>query len=131
MDIIVRCELDGVVNFKGEDQLVSIKALNEIDMRAQVRACACVGRLRWRAGVLMAVGVRVARLRRHACIVAVMPRPHGQCLAPIHHGSFASMVATQGGLMWSWPISPVGFVQHAGCSLVCLWSQSSCVHAFT
>lgn len=27
---------DGVMNFKGEDQLVSIKALNEVDMRAQV-----------------------------------------------------------------------------------------------
>ena len=27
----MRCELDGVMNYKGQDQLLSIKALNEFD----------------------------------------------------------------------------------------------------
>ena len=31
MDLVVRCELDGVMNYKGQDQLLSIKALNEFD----------------------------------------------------------------------------------------------------
>lgn len=35
VDIIVRCELDGAINVKGENQLLSIKALNEFDFRAQ------------------------------------------------------------------------------------------------
>jgi translation initiation factor 3 subunit D len=35
LDIVVRCEVDGVINLKGEDQLLSVKALNEYDMRAQ------------------------------------------------------------------------------------------------
>ncbi|KAJ9522640.1 hypothetical protein QJQ45_019730 [Haematococcus lacustris] len=35
LDIVVRCEVDGMINNKGEDQLLSIKALNEFDMRAQ------------------------------------------------------------------------------------------------
>lgn len=43
VDILVRCELDGVINSKGEDQLLSIKALNEYDMKTQVRLA--VGRL--------------------------------------------------------------------------------------
>ena len=30
-DLVVRCELDGVMNYKGQDQLLSIKALNEFD----------------------------------------------------------------------------------------------------
>lgn len=30
----MRCEIDGVINNKGEDQLLSIKALNEFDLRA-------------------------------------------------------------------------------------------------
>ncbi|KAF6253322.1 eukaryotic translation initiation factor 3, subunit 7 [Scenedesmus sp. NREL 46B-D3] len=34
IDIVVRCEIDGVINNKGEDQLLSIKALNEFDLRA-------------------------------------------------------------------------------------------------
>eukprot|EP00879_Flechtneria_rotunda_P015744 GHRR01016466.1.p2 GENE.GHRR01016466.1~~GHRR01016466.1.p2 ORF type:complete len:303 (+),score=122.53 GHRR01016466.1:683-1591(+) len=34
VDIVVRCEIDGVINNKGEDQLLSIKALNEFDLRA-------------------------------------------------------------------------------------------------
>lgn len=33
VDILVRCELDGAINNKGEDQLLSIKALNEFDLR--------------------------------------------------------------------------------------------------
>ena len=45
VDIICRCEVDGVINNKGEDQLMSIKAFNEFDMRAQVcaraRVCLC------------------------------------------------------------------------------------------
>eukprot|EP00798_Chlamydomonas_sp_ICE-L_P017542 gene17542-23863_t len=36
VDIIVRCELDGaMLSAKGEEQLLSIKALNETDMKAQ------------------------------------------------------------------------------------------------
>ncbi|MEW5317508.1 MAG: hypothetical protein WDW38_008797 [Sanguina aurantia] len=35
VDIVVRCELDGVMQHKGETQLLSIKALNEHDARAQ------------------------------------------------------------------------------------------------
>ena len=31
MELVVRCELDGVMNYKGQDQLLSIKALNEFD----------------------------------------------------------------------------------------------------
>lgn len=31
MDLVVRCELDGVMNYKGQDQILSIKALNEFD----------------------------------------------------------------------------------------------------
>lgn len=34
VSIVVRCELDGVISNKGEDQLMSIKALNEFDHRA-------------------------------------------------------------------------------------------------
>eukprot|EP00884_Botryococcus_braunii_P013268 jgi/Botrbrau1/21942/Bobra.0249s0065.1 len=30
-DLVVRCEIDGVINYKGQDQLLSIKALNEFD----------------------------------------------------------------------------------------------------
>lgn len=35
VDIIVRCELDAAIQAKGEDQLLSVKALNETDLRAQ------------------------------------------------------------------------------------------------
>lgn len=35
VDIIVRCEVDGVISVKGEEQLILIKALNETDLRAQ------------------------------------------------------------------------------------------------
>ena len=31
VELVVRCELDGVMNYKGQDQLLSIKALNEFD----------------------------------------------------------------------------------------------------
>ena len=31
MELVVRSELDGVMNYKGQDQLLSIKALNEFD----------------------------------------------------------------------------------------------------
>jgi len=31
VDLVVRCELDGVMNYKGQDQILSIKALNEFD----------------------------------------------------------------------------------------------------
>ena len=31
VEVVVRCELDGVMNYKGQDQLLSIKALNEFD----------------------------------------------------------------------------------------------------
>lgn len=31
VDLVVRCELDGVMNYKGQDQLLLIKALNEFD----------------------------------------------------------------------------------------------------
>ena len=34
VDLVVRCELDGVMNYKGEDQLLLIKALNEYDSKA-------------------------------------------------------------------------------------------------
>ncbi|KAF8066359.1 EIF3D [Scenedesmus sp. PABB004] len=34
VDIVVRCEVDAVINNKGEDQLLAIKALNEFDLRA-------------------------------------------------------------------------------------------------
>jgi hypothetical protein len=44
VDIIVRCEVDGVLPGKGDGdvQLLSIKALNETDMRAQVSGAAVV-----------------------------------------------------------------------------------------
>jgi translation initiation factor 3 subunit D len=35
VDIVVRCEVDGVLQVKGEDQLILIKALNETDLRTQ------------------------------------------------------------------------------------------------
>jgi len=35
VDIVVRCELDAAIQMKGEDQLMSIKALNETDLRTQ------------------------------------------------------------------------------------------------
>ncbi len=39
VSVIVRCELDGVTQgLKGEDQLLSIKALNEFDLR-ETSAC--------------------------------------------------------------------------------------------
>ena len=31
VELVVRSELDGVMNYKGQDQLLSIKALNEFD----------------------------------------------------------------------------------------------------
>jgi len=34
LDVVVRCELDGVIENKGEEQVVSIKALNEFDLKA-------------------------------------------------------------------------------------------------
>lgn len=33
VDLVVRCEIDGVMPYKGEDQLLSIKALNEFDSK--------------------------------------------------------------------------------------------------
>lgn len=33
IDLVVRCELDGVISMKGQDQLLSIKALNEYDSK--------------------------------------------------------------------------------------------------
>lgn len=36
VDIIVRCEVDAAMKVKDEDQLLTVKALNEIDLRAQV-----------------------------------------------------------------------------------------------
>ena len=36
VDIIVRCELDAAIKVKDEDQLLSVKALNETDLRTQV-----------------------------------------------------------------------------------------------
>ena len=33
VDVVVRCEVDGVMTYKGEDQLLSIKALNEFDSK--------------------------------------------------------------------------------------------------
>mmetsp|Transcript_2749 Transcript_2749/g.4745 ORF Transcript_2749/g.4745 Transcript_2749/m.4745 type:complete len:516 (+) Transcript_2749:103-1650(+) len=35
MDIVVRCELDAMINNKGEDQFMVVKALNEHDVRTQ------------------------------------------------------------------------------------------------
>ena len=35
VDIIVRCEVDAAMKVKDEDQLLTVKALNEIDLRAQ------------------------------------------------------------------------------------------------
>ena len=33
IDLVVRCELDGVISIKDQDQLLSIKALNEFDSK--------------------------------------------------------------------------------------------------
>ena len=33
VDIIVRCQIDGVMPYKGEEQLLSVKALNEFDSK--------------------------------------------------------------------------------------------------
>ncbi|GAX73308.1 hypothetical protein CEUSTIGMA_g762.t1 [Chlamydomonas eustigma] len=35
VDIIVRCELDAAIQVKGEEQLLTVKALNETDLRTQ------------------------------------------------------------------------------------------------
>ena len=32
--MVVRCELDGVMKYKGQDQLLLIKALNEFDAKS-------------------------------------------------------------------------------------------------
>lgn len=34
IDLVVRCELDGVMKYKGQDQLLLIKALNEYDAKS-------------------------------------------------------------------------------------------------
>lgn len=39
VDLVVRCELDGVMNYKGQDQLLSIKALNEFDPKLTGAPC--------------------------------------------------------------------------------------------
>jgi Eukaryotic translation initiation factor 3 subunit 7 (eIF-3) len=47
--LVVRCELDGVLNNKNQDQLLSIKALNEFDPRvtgALVASLKPIGRAR-------------------------------------------------------------------------------------
>jgi hypothetical protein len=36
VDIVVRCEIDGVINNKGEDQLLSIKVIHLTDRAAQI-----------------------------------------------------------------------------------------------
>ncbi len=36
VDIIVRCEVDAAIKVKDEDQLLSVKTLNETDLRTQV-----------------------------------------------------------------------------------------------
>ena len=33
IDLVVRCELDGAISMKGQDQLLSVKALNEFDSK--------------------------------------------------------------------------------------------------
>ena len=37
IDLVVRCELDGVMKYKGQDQLLLIKALNEYDAKSSGR----------------------------------------------------------------------------------------------
>lgn len=34
IDLVVRCELDGVMKYKGQEQLLLIKALNEFDSKS-------------------------------------------------------------------------------------------------
>ena len=43
VDLVVRCELDGVMNYKGQEQLLLIKALNEFDPKFSGKQprCAC------------------------------------------------------------------------------------------
>ena len=38
---MVRCELDGVMNYKGQDQLLLIKALNEFDPKISGERAGC------------------------------------------------------------------------------------------
>lgn len=38
-ELVVRCEIDGVLKHKGQDELLSVKALNEFDPKLTGRCC--------------------------------------------------------------------------------------------
>ena len=42
VDLVVRCEIDGMMPYKGEDQLLSVKALNEFDSKTTGDACIAI-----------------------------------------------------------------------------------------
>lgn len=74
IDLVVRCEIDGVMPYKGQDQLLSIKALNEFDSKTTGKlvqlhvpgrmlfhpACLCI----WQASHLTACNMATS----HACM---------------------------------------------------------------
>ena len=47
VDLVVRCEVDGVMTYKGEDQLLSIKALNEFDSKTTGELAASCSSNNW------------------------------------------------------------------------------------
>lgn len=38
-ELVVRCEVDGVLKHKGQDELISVKALNEFDPKLTGKHC--------------------------------------------------------------------------------------------
>ncbi len=38
-ELVVRCEIDGVLKHKGQDELLSVKALNEFDPKLTGLSC--------------------------------------------------------------------------------------------
>jgi hypothetical protein len=38
-ELVVRCEIDGVLKHKGQDELLSVKALNEFDPKLTGQSC--------------------------------------------------------------------------------------------
>ena len=38
-ELVVRCEIDGVLKHKGQDELLSVKALNEFDPKLTGQTC--------------------------------------------------------------------------------------------
>ncbi len=69
VEIIVRCELDAAIQVKGEDQLLSVKALNETDLRSQVRLSCFDQRCSSRSAIalLARIGARRSRHREVPC----------------------------------------------------------------